>query len=115
VRREKRQMRLVLTLFILCLGTGLAHADSALQLAASKAAFEKVQAGLTIRVNRLDAELRAAIWTQYYLALERLEQMDVHQQMMSRHKIDRAAQFNQARAEFDRALDKLYRLLPENP
>ena len=108
-------MRWFLILFCLYCSTGLAQADSAAEFAAAKATFEAVQAELNVGVNQLDSELRTAIWTQYYLALERLEQMDVHQQMMSRHKMDRAAQFNQARAEFDRALDKLYRLLPENP
>ena len=81
-------------LLILCLGTGFAQADSAAELAAARGGFEKVRSGLTARVNRLDGELRAAIWTQYYLALERLQLMDVHQQMMSRHKKDRAAQFS---------------------
>jgi len=98
--------------FLLWPCVGLVHADSALELANAKAAFEKVQAGMSARVNRLDGELRTAIWTQYYLALERLQQMEVHQQMMSRHKQDRAARFGQALAEFNRAIDELRYLLP---
>lgn len=107
-------MRLLLAILLIWFYAGLAHADSAAELADAQAVFEKVQAGLTVKVNRLDGELRAAIWAQYYLALERLGQMDVHHQMMSRHKMDRNQQFSQARTEFDRAIDELNRLLPES-
>ena len=108
-------MRVLLTTFILCLGVGLLHADSQADLATAKAAFEKVQTGISARVNRLDGDLRTAIWTQYYVALERLQQMEVHQQMMLRHQQDRAAQFDRARSEFYRAFDELGRLLPPTP
>ena len=109
------QIRLIVTILLLGPGTGLVHADRVTELAAAKAAFEKLQNGLSARVNKLDEPSRAAIWTQYYLALERLQRMDVHQQMMSRHKQDRAVQFEQARAEFNRAVDELRRLLPAAP
>ena len=105
-------MRLFLLICLFCLGAGLAQADPTAELALAKAEFEKVQKGLSARVNRLDGELRTAIWTQYYYALERLQRMEVHQQMMLRHDKDRHAQFDKARADFDRAFGELKRLLP---
>ncbi len=105
-------MRLFLIPCLLCLGAGLAHADPAAELALARADFETVQTGLSARVNRLDVELRTAIWTQYYYALERLQRMEVHQQMMVRHNEDRNAKFDEARAEFERAFGELERLLP---
>ena len=105
-------MRLFLTLGLFCLVAGLAQADPAAGLALAKVDFEKVQQGLSARVNRLDGELRTAIWTQYYYALERLRRMEVHQQMMLRHDKDRNVQFARAHAEFERAFGELKRLLP---
>ena len=108
-------MRLLLIFLLWSVVGASANADSAAELAAARASFDSVQAGLTEKANRLDGELRAAIWTQYYLALERLRQMEVHQQMMTKHQMDRAAQFGQARDEFNRAVDELKRLLPDSP
>ncbi len=89
-----------------------AHADPAADLAAARAAFAKIQATVTVEVNQLDAARRGLIWEQYYFALERLQRMDVHLQMMKKHKQDRGLQFGQAYAEFNRALGDLEDLMP---
>ncbi len=69
---------------------------------------------MSSQINTLHQQQRVAIWTQYYLALEHLQRMDIHQQMMVQHKMDRGEQFREAHTEFTQALGELIELLPES-
>ncbi len=88
-------------------------ADSAAELLRAKQAFDEVKQFDAIRVNRLDLESRRAIWLRYYMVLELLGRMEVHQQMIERHDPDRQAQFNAVSAEFNREIDRLRESLRE--
>ena len=86
-------------------------ADTAADLAAAKASFDQVQQTIIARTKQIDPELRGAAWGQYYLALDQLQKMDIHQQMMSRHQQDRKDQFTRANETFHQALRDLEKLL----
>ena len=102
---------LPLTLLMLLLLVTPVRADSSADLATAKTAFDQIQQTIIPRVGAIDPELRGAAWGQYYRALEQLQRMDVHYQMMTRHKQDRARQFGKAYVEFRSALDELDKIL----
>lgn len=90
-----------------------ARADSGEELADAKQAFESVKIVIvTVEVNRSGPARRESIWAQYYRAVEQLQRMDVHHQMMIVHNHDRDEQFAAAYAEFTVALRALDELLP---
>ena len=97
-------------LFLLLLASP-AGADSGDDLSSARSDFDRVQVTIVVRVRAIDPQRRADAWAQYYLALEQLQRMDVHQQMMTRHNQDRRAEFSRAHAEFRGALEQLARIL----
>jgi len=106
-------MKLIILLAVFLSVAGIVQADSGQDLANATDAFERAKAAMSDRVNRLQQEHRVAIWTQYYLALEQLQRMDIHHRMMVQHDEDRSEQFAKAYAEFNVAMEKLLELLPD--
>ena len=106
-------MKRIILLIVLFGLAGLVRADSGQDLVNATNAFEKVKATMSNRVNTLQQEQRAAIWTQYYLALDSLQQMVIHQQMMVQHNEERNEQFGKAHSEFTHALADLLELLAD--
>lgn len=106
-------MKLIILLAVLLSVAGLVRADSEQDLANATDDFERAKLAMSDRVNTLHQEQRAAIWTQYYLALEHLQRMDIHHKMMVQHNKDRSEQFRKEYTEFTNALAKLHELLPD--
>lgn len=106
-------MKLLIILAFLISATGPVVADSVQVLANANHAFKEAKVTVSYQVNTLPQTQRAAIWTQYYRALEHLQTMTIHNKMMERHNEDRSEQFRKAHEEFTDALEKLYELLPD--
>lgn len=106
-------MKLIILLAVLLSPINLVLADTGQDLIKATDAFERAKAAMTGRVNTLPQNQRVAIWTQYYLALEHLQRMDVHNKMMMQHNADRSEEFRKVHAEFVTAMDKLLGLLAD--
>ena len=107
-------MKLIILLAVLLSVAGPVQADTRQDLANATEAFERAKIAMSNRVNTLQQEHRVAIWTQYYLALEHLQRMDIHHKMMVQHNDDRSDQFRKAHTEFTSVLKKLLELLPDS-
>ena len=109
---QRYPVKLLAILAFLIAATGPVSADTDQNLANAIDAFKEAKAAVSYRVNTLPQTQRAAIWTQYYRALEHLQTMTIHNKMMEQHNEDRSEQFLKSHAEFTDALEKLYDLLP---
>ena len=106
-------MKLIILLTVLLGAVNLVRADTGQDLANATDDFERAKVAMSNRVNTLHQEQRIAIWTQYYLALEHLQRMVIHHQMMVQHNEDRGEQFRKAYTEFTYALEELFEVLPD--
>ena len=106
-------MKLIILLAVLLGAASQVKADTGQDLALANKAFESVKVTMSTQANSFPEEQRGAIWAQYYLALEHLERMNIHHQMMVQHNQDRSEQILKAYSEFAQALDKLLALLPD--
>ena len=106
-------VKLLIILAFLIPATGPVVADTGQDLANANDAFGKAKVAVSYRVNTLPQKQRAAIWTQYYRALEHLQRMTIHNKMMEQHNEDRGEKFRKSHKEFTDALEKLYDLLPD--
>jgi len=106
-------MKPIILLTVLLSIAGQLRADSKQDLANATNAFERAKIAVSDRVNTLQQERRAAIWTQYYLALEHLRKMEIHHEMMVRHNEDRGQAFRKEYTGFTKALEILHELLPD--
>lgn len=106
-------MKPIILLLVLSSVAGQVRADSKQDLANATNAFERAKIAVSVRVNTFQQKRRAAIWTQYYLALEHLRRMEIHHEMMVRHTRDRSQEFRKEYTGFTNALEKLNELLPD--
>lgn len=103
----------VLLAIFLCVASPV-QAGTELDLSTAMDAFERAKIAMSNQVNALPKEKRVALWTQYYLALEHLQRMDIHHRMIEQRNEDRGEQFSKAYTGFTHALEELNELLPDS-